>query len=99
MTSNPYSQKRIGFFKELSKYKKVDSGGKVLNNVGGCVEDKLEFIKDYKFVISFENSAHPGYTTEKIVDPLAMNCIPIYWGNPYVARDFNNKRFYQLFRF
>ena len=59
---------------------------------GGTIE-KLHFIKDYKFVISFENSSHEGYTTEKILEPLLANCIPIYWGDPKVNLDFNKNRF------
>jgi len=47
------------FFYKLSQYKKVDSGGRYLNNIGGPVPDKLDFIKDYKFTMSFENSSYP----------------------------------------
>jgi hypothetical protein len=93
VVSNPHSKKRIDFFHELSKYKHVDSGGRYLNNVGGPVANKLDFIKDYKFVIAFENSSYPGYTTEKIVEPFVVNSIPIYWGNQLVEKEFNKKSF------
>jgi hypothetical protein len=93
VVSNAKSEERLQFFNSLSKIKPVDSGGSVLNNVGGRVADKLEFIKDYKFVISFENSAFDGYTTEKILEPIFKDCIPIYWGNKLVGKDFNTKRF------
>lgn len=93
VVSNPNCTQRIEFFKHLSTYKQVDSGGSVLNNVGGRVADKAAFIKDYKFVISFENSAQDGYTTEKIMEPILQDCIPIYWGNKLVYRDFNSQRF------
>jgi hypothetical protein len=93
VVSNGKSKKRIEFFKSLSKFRKVDSGGVYLNNVGGPVPDKLSFIRDYKFVIAFENSSYPGYTTEKLFDPLLENCIPVYWGNPKIHLDFNKKRF------
>ncbi len=93
VVSNPTSQKRMDFFRKLSKYKHVDSGGRTMNNIGGPVEDKIEFIKDYRFVISFENAIYPGYTTEKILEPMFTNSIPIYWGNPLVGQDFNKKRF------
>jgi hypothetical protein len=83
----------------LSKIKQVDSGGSVLNNVGGRVPDKGEFIKDYKFVISFENSALKGYTPEKILEPIFEDCIPIYWGNTLVENDFNAKRFIDYAKF
>ena len=93
VVSNPNCTKRIEFFKQLSKFKKVDSGGGVLNNVGGRVDNKMEFIKDYKFVISFENNDQDGYTSEKIMEPIVQDCIPIYWGNKLVVKDFNSQRF------
>lgn len=88
---------REHFFHKLSQYKKVDSGGGYLNNtgkaIGPSVTDKLNFIQQYKFTIAFENSSYPGYTTEKIIHPMLVNSIPIYWGNPLVDRDFNPKSF------
>ena len=88
---------RDEFFKELCKYKIVDSAGKHLNNMGGAyLEDKRSFISDYKFNIAFENSRVDGYTTEKIMEPMAVNSIPIYWGNPSIAKDFNTKSFINL---
>lgn len=93
IVSNKYAKERIDFFKKLSQYKKVDSGGRYLNNLGRTVEDKIQFIKDYKFTIAFENSSYPGYTTEKIFEPMLVNSIPIYWGNPLVYKDFNPKSF------
>ena len=93
LVSNPHPQKRKDFFKTLSSYKTIHSGGKVLNNIGEVVKDKLEFIKGYKFNIAFENSSHPGYTTEKIFEPMIVNSIPIYWGNPLVHLDFNPRSF------
>jgi len=79
---------RTKFFEELSKYKRVDSGGRYMNNIGGPVPDKLAFCAEYKFNIAFENSASSGYTTEKIMEPLSVNSIPIYWGNPLVEDEF-----------
>jgi hypothetical protein len=88
--------KRISFFHKLSKYKTVDSGGRALNNIGYRVENKLEFYKPYKFAITFENQFSREYTTEKIVHAMQSRCIPIYWGNPDVVRDFNPKSFINL---
>jgi alpha(1,3/1,4) fucosyltransferase len=81
------------FYEELSKYKKIDSGGPLFNNIGGCVDDKLEFVSEYKFTVAIENSSVIGYTTEKIVDPMSVNSIPIYWGNAKVGLDFNPESF------
>lgn len=80
---------RDRFFARLSKYKPVDSGGRHLNNVGGPVPDKLAFCAQYKFNIAFENSSYPGYTTEKIMEPLSVKSVPIYWGNPEIEREFS----------
>lgn len=99
VVSNPNCAKRVKFFKHLQTYKPVDSGGGVLNNVGGRVADKVEFIKDYKFVISFENSNQNGYTSEKIMEPILQDCIPIYWGNKLVNKDFNSERFIDYHQF
>jgi len=97
LVSNKHAKKRIDFFHKLSKYKKVDSGGRVLNNIGKPVSDKLSFIKNYKFTLAFENSSYPGYTTEKLFEPMLVNSIPIYWGNPKVGLDFNTKSFLNSF--
>ena len=79
---------RRRFFERLSQYKKVDSGGRWMNNIGVPVKDKLAFCKNYKFNIAFENSSSPGYTTEKLMQPLSVCSIPIYYGNPTVDKDF-----------
>ena len=80
-------------FSELSAYKKVDSGGGWNNNIGGPVDDKLSFDQTHKFSIVCENSSYPGYTTEKLIQAFAANCIPIYWGDPAVGKVFNKKSF------
>ena len=90
--SNPVKY-RNDFFKELSKYKKVDAGGSALNNVGGKVKDKIEFQKNYKFCIAFENTKQTGYVTEKILHAYMSNCIPIYNGSDKISSDFNPETF------
>ncbi len=77
----------------LDSYKKTDSGGKYKNNVGGPVADKIAFEKNYKFTMCFENSSAPGYTTEKIMEGFAGGTVPIYWGNPDIASEFNPEAF------
>lgn len=84
---------RVRLFNELCKYKKVDSGGRHLNNIGGPIQNKLEFDSSHKFSICCENSSHPGYTTEKLYQAFEAGCIPIYWGDPVVGRVFNTKAF------
>jgi len=93
------TEQRISFFHELSKYKEIASGGKYANNVGGPVANKRDFIRKYLFNIAFENSSYPGYTTEKIAEPWLEGCIPIYWGDPEIARDINPDCFINMHNF
>ena len=79
---------RKKFFERLSKYKRVDSGGRWMNNVGGPVDDKIGFCSGYKFNIAFENSSSPGYVTEKIMEAYVARTVPIYYGDPTVETDF-----------
>lgn len=88
-------RKREDIFQMLSQYKKVNSGGKFLNNIGEPegVPDKLAFQKQHKFAIAFENTSHAGYTTEKIVQAFAAKTVPIYWGDPLIENVFNPEAF------
>ena len=80
---------RTEIVEALERYKQVDCGGKWRNNVGGPVEDKIEFQRSRKFVIAFENYSHPGYLTEKFAQAAQYNAIPIYWGDSTVAEQLN----------
>ena len=93
---------RDKFFHLLNKYRLVSSPGKHLNNANMNVGErfsqdwmysKIDFQSKCKFSIAFENTSSPGYTTEKILHAFISNTIPIYWGNPEVAKDFNPKAF------
>lgn len=92
------SPMRDRIFDEISRYKRVDSGGKYRNNIEipGGVVDKLEFQKKYKFALAVENTSFPGYTTEKLIEAFAAGGIPIYWGDPNVGRYFNEKAFINI---
>lgn len=94
VVSNCFAQDmRTELFHKMSEYQHVFSGGRYLNNIGGAVKDKLAFTAKYKFAIACENACYPGYVTEKIVDAFAAQAIPIYYGDPTAARDFNPKAF------
>lgn len=84
---------RAIFFDKLSQYKKVSSGGRFRNNIGGAVADKNVFQGDHKFAIAFENTSYDGYCTEKLMEAFAAGCVPIYYGDTNVAKDFNPKSF------
>lgn len=87
------AEERTRIFDLLSAYKRVNSGGRWRNNVGGRVPDKLAFQSKHKFVIAFENCSHPGYLTEKFAEAAQSNAIPIYWGDPTIGKLFNPKAF------
>lgn len=99
VVSNSSCMYRNVFFSELSKIKQVDSGGKFANNVGGPVQDKLEFLSHYKFTLCFENSSYPGYTTEKLLEAKKAGCVPIYWGNPEIEKEFNPESFINVHKY
>ncbi len=99
VVSNPRSPVRNHAFKMLNARKRVDSGGKHFNNLGYRVGNKIDFVRQYKFTLAFENSSSPGYTTEKLLEPMVANSLPIYWGNPDVAQDFNPDSFIVAERF
>ena len=103
VASNGACQERNDFVKQLSKYKQVDCGGRWMNNIGYAVSDKRKFQSEYKFSIAFENNAyrpqHPGYTTEKIMEPMTVNSIPIYWGNHLIYKEFNVESFVNFYDF
>lgn len=93
VVSNPLGSVRNEFYKKLSQYKIVDSGGKYLNNIAGPIEDKISFQSKYKFSMAFENSKANGYCTEKIVDAYCAGTIPIYYGDNTIDTVFNPKSF------
>jgi hypothetical protein len=93
VVSNGGGSARNQFFDELSKYKRVDSGGSFRNNIGGSVENKLDFLKDYKFSICFENSKTAGYVSEKLSDAFEAGTIPIYYGDDTVLELLNNRSY------
>jgi len=74
-------------------YKKVDMGGNYLNNVGGQVANKTEFLLSYKFSIAMENTEGDGYVSEKLYDSFISGTIPIYYGDYTVDEYINPKSF------
>ncbi|TPH53451.1 fucosyltransferase [Helicobacter pylori] len=93
VASNPNAPKRNAFYDALNSIEPVTGGGSVRNTLGYNVKNKSEFLSQYKFNLCFENSQGYGYVTEKIIDAYFSHTIPIYWGSPSVAQDFNPKSF------
>jgi hypothetical protein len=96
---------RGDFFKELCKYKRVESPGTYLNNMpnGEIVNfknsSKCDFQRQTKFTLCFESTKHAGFTTEKIVDAFYSDTIPIYYGSDTITDIFNEKAFINVSSF
>ncbi len=99
VASNPNAPKRNAFYDALNSIEPVTGGGSVRNTLGYKVKNKNEFLSQYKFNLCFENSQGYGYVTEKILDAYFSHTIPIYWGSPSVAKDFNPKSFVNVHDF
>lgn len=68
--------------------------GKDADVIGGGYRpfaDKSEGLAPYRYSVVIENSRQPGYFTEKLVDALLLETVPIYWGAPDIADFFNPK--------
>lgn len=95
IVSNGEAPYRDKIFNELSKYKKIESYGKHLNNQPNFTtcKDKIEAMANTKFSLCFENSSRKGYRTEKIIDAFYAKTIPIYWGDPCITDEINSRSF------
>ena len=90
---NPPSD-RDAYIQELMKHIKVDSYGKCLHNKDlpdGLGNPRkmnskafIEYIRRYKFILSFENALCNDYITEKLFRTLSMGSVPVYKGAPNV---------------
>ncbi len=93
---------RDQLFYAISKYKHVDSLGGHLRNVddvagkfGGYdwASGGIGIKKHYRFSIASENACYEGYVTEKLLTSFQAHTVPIYWGDPGVKQEFNEKAF------
>lgn len=90
---------RGDFFKELCKYKRVESPGTYLNNmpngetVNWLDDSKANLQKKCKFTLCFESTLHYGFVTEKLMDAFYTDTIPVYYGSPTAAEIFNKDAF------
>jgi len=54
-------------------------------------DKKEEGLAPYRFSAVIENSREPGYFSEKLIDCLLCNTIPVYWGAPDVNQYFDTR--------
>ena len=100
--SNSGGINRNLFLNELDKHFSVTYAGNYKNNIGGNIPynyntpEFINFVSNYKFIVSMENSREDTYITEKIMHGLLANTIPIYWGSTRVYDYINKDRFLNL---
>ena len=80
---------RDRLFHRLSLYKRVESGGKHLNNINKPVKNTIEWLSNCKFVIAYENQTFPGYITEKPYQAYLAGAVPLYYGDRSALQDIN----------
>jgi hypothetical protein len=55
------------------------------------VEDKTVAHAPFHYSLVIENSRCAGYFTEKLIDSLLCQCLPVYWGAPDIAHFFDTR--------
>jgi hypothetical protein len=58
--------------------------------VGAPVPSKYDILKHYRYCIVIESGQADYYFTEKLIDPLSVGTIPIYWGCPSAGQWFQD---------
>lgn len=72
---------RVNYFNELSKFIKIETYGRHFNRYVND-EDYHKILPTCKFYLSFENSIHKDYFTEKVFSPLTLGTVPVVIGPP-----------------
>ena len=80
---------RIATLKELSNHKSVACYGEPWNNWFYGEDEKIKTLSNFNFTMCYENSAYPGYYTEKMIHARVAGCVPIYWSDKQYVTDFN----------
>lgn len=79
---NDKGRRRI--YDGLSRVDKVDCDGKLFHNNDDLKtkfgDDKLRYLRNYRFNLTPENTNHKDYVTEKLFEAIFCGCIPIYQG-------------------
>lgn len=103
VVTNPTNEKRNAALELFRQVGRVDSAGRYKNNVGGDIFaglgggggelKKVQFLENYRWNITYENSMGEGYVTEKLFHAKVAGCVPIYWGSELVKSDFDEAGF------
>lgn len=87
----------IGYFKPRGSLDLFGQGWPP--EIAPACEDKLKTIRSYKFSLCLENGQYPGYVTEKLIDCLVAEVVPLYLGAPDIHDYFPSDSFIDLRQF
>ena len=105
MVSNPSCKLRNDTFMLLSRVGHVVSAGGFRNNLAPGVQhppdrmnhtEHIKYLRQFRFMITFENQSLPHYHTEKITNAFEAGVIPIYWGDPCITDIYDARSFIHI---
>ena len=83
---------RLAFMQQLNEWLRGAGQGERVSFRGGCfsredpvdigrkVLQKLPMLANSTFAMAMENSAAPGYASEKVMDAIVVGAVPLVWG-------------------
>ena len=76
---------RRKMYKQFSTIGRVDCDGRLFHNNDDLLnlynDDKIEYLKHYRFNLTPENTNYKDYVTEKLFEAISAGAIPIYHGS------------------
>jgi hypothetical protein len=105
MVSNPACKLRNDTYMLLSRVGHVVSAGGFRNNLApGDARppdrmnhtEHIRYLRQFRFMITFENQSLSGYHTEKITNAFEAGVIPIYWGDPMITDIYDARSFIHI---
>jgi hypothetical protein len=105
MVSNPACKLRNDTHMLLTRVGNVVSAGGYRNNLAPTDarppdrmnhDEYIMYLRQFRFMLTFENQSLPGYHTEKITNAFEAGVIPIYWGDPMITELYDARSFIHI---
>lgn len=95
VASHDTTKIRSKMYDDISTIGSISCAGKLFHNDDSLKnnfnDNKIDYLRDFKFNICPENTVSDGYITEKLFDAFSAGCIPIYSGDENIELDLINK--------